>query len=445
MDFSSSDEVFKYFESFTNLERTMSFTEREYRLDRMQYLLDLFDNPQKCYKIIHIAGSKGKGSTASAAASILSFLGYKTGLYTSPHLISYKERITHAGSFIDDRPLLSEGRRIKTVLENEKIPFPDPPTTFELLTLFAFLVFRETGCEWAVIETGIGGRLDATNTVIPEASVICPVEIEHSEILGDTVEKIAFEKSGIIKEGKPVFVSRQKKEALEIIRKQAEEKSAPIFVLDDYIEIKDISLSRSGTFFNLISGGKTTAGEINLIGGFQAYNAALSMLAVGNLLGINYSDIVPALKNILLSGRIEIIYGENRPDIIIDSSHTPDSALMLSKTLKKLYRGKGILIFGAVDGKDYKKMMNNLADCFDDIIISKPGTFKKSSPEKIYSDLHMVFPEKNIILETAAVRALKTAGKYSGGEKHIVVTGSFYMASEIKKLLSGDDCFGKSF
>ena len=219
MDFTDPEEIFLYFESFTNLERSMSFTEREYRLDRMRYLLDLFGNPQNKLKIIHVAGSKGKGSTAAATASILSSLGYKTGLYTSPHLITYRERITHAGVFIDDRDLIKTGNKIWKILEIENIPFPDPPTTFELLTLYAFLVFSDTACEWAVIETGIGGRLDATNVTVPEASVITPIEMEHADILGDSIEKIASEKCGIIKEGKPVFVSPQKEEPLSVIKK----------------------------------------------------------------------------------------------------------------------------------------------------------------------------------------------------------------------------------
>ncbi len=438
MDFTDPEKVFLYFESFTNLERSMSFTEREYRLDRMHYLLDLFGNPQNKLKIIHVAGSKGKGSTAAAAASILSSLGYKTGLYTSPHLISYRERITHAGVFIDDRDFIKTGNRIRKILENENIPFPDPPTTFELLTLYAFLVFTDTGCEWAVVETGIGGRLDATNVAVPEASVITPIEMEHADILGDTIVKIAFEKCGIIKEGKPVFVSPQKEEPLKVIKKTAGEKISPLFILDENIEITDINVGSSGTDFFLNADNRKYGISINLPGIFQAYNSSLALLTVKNLLNISWEDAVKSLKNIPLKGRIEIISRNSRSDIIIDSSHTPDSAKMFAETMNSIYNEKGVLIFGSVEGKDHISMMRNLESCFEDIIISKPGTFKKSSPENIYRDLKMIFPEKNIILEAEADKALSLAEKYSDSIKYIAVTGSFYMASEIKKLLTGD-------
>ncbi len=286
MSFKSSDEVFSYFESFTNLERTMSFTEREYRLDRMYFLLDLFDNPQNKYKTIHVAGSKGKGSTAAALASMLANLGYKTGLYTSPHLLSYKERISHAGIFIDENTLIKTGIFLKSTMENTVLPFPDPPTTFELLSLYAFLLFEKTKCEWAVIETGIGGRLDATNVIVPQGSVITPVEMEHADILGDTIEKIAFEKSGIIKNKKNVFVSPQKPRVLKVIKKSALEKEAQLFSLEDIIKISSINLKKEGTFFKIHVDNRTFDIKINLAGEFQAYNASLALLAVKTVLNI---------------------------------------------------------------------------------------------------------------------------------------------------------------
>ena len=437
MYFSSSDEVFLYFESYTNLERSMSFTEREYRLDRMHYLLDLFDNPQNDLKIIHIAGSKGKGSTASAAASILSQLGYKTGLYTSPHLITYKERITHAGIFISENDLVYTGNIIRDKIEASEIPFPDPPTTFELLTLYAFLVFKNTGCEWAVIETGIGGRLDATNIAVPEASVITPVEMEHSDILGNTLIKIASEKCGIIKKGKPVFVSPQKTETLKVIKKTADIKSSPLYLLEDSMKLENIIVDKNGTEYSFTAENRKYDISVNLPGLFQAYNTALAVLTVKTVLGISWEKTASALKYIPLKGRIEIIKRKASSDMIIDSSHTPDSALMLSQTLKSIYESKGIVIFGSVEGKDHIKMVQNIKDCFDVIIVSKPGTFKKNDPDNVYRSLKMTFPEKNIILETDNKKALRIAEELSAGKKHIAVTGSFYMASEINKLLTG--------
>ncbi len=146
-----------------------------------------------------------------------------------------------------------------------------------------------------------------------------------------------------------------------------------------------------------------------------------------------------SLGNIPLKGRVEITGRKNSSDIIIDSSHTPDSALMFSKTMKSIYKSRGILIFGSVEGKDFLSMIKNMEDCFDSIIISKPGNFKRSCPEKIFNTLKMTFSEKDIILETDAVKALSIAENLSEKKKHIAVTGSFYMASEIKKLLTGEN------
>ena len=197
-------------------------------------------------------------------------------------------------------------------------------------------------------------------------------------------------------------------------------------------------MGSSGTYFCLNADDGKYGISINLPGIFQAYNSSLALLTVKKLLNISWEDAVKSLKNIPLKGRIEIISRNNGSDIIIDSSHTPDSAKMFAETINSIYNEKGVLIFGSVDGKDHISMMRNLEFCFEDIIISKPGTFKKNSPENIYRDLKMIFPEKNIILEAEADNALCLAEKYSDSKKYIAVTGSFYMASEIKKLLTGD-------
>jgi dihydrofolate synthase/folylpolyglutamate synthase len=195
-------EAFAYIESFTNFEKKTTMVEREYRLDRMRFLLSSFGNPERAFKTIHVAGSKGKGSTAAFAASILAASGEKTGLYTSPHVASYRERITVNGEEYPDGAYVSAVGRIRDFVESmDEADFPGgtSPTTFELLTLLGFLMFKESSCRWAVIETGIGGRLDATNLILPEVSVLTPIELEHTDILGSTIAAIAREKAGIIK------------------------------------------------------------------------------------------------------------------------------------------------------------------------------------------------------------------------------------------------------
>ena len=218
MEFRTFEQVTAYMESFMNLERrTDRYSNRTYRLDRMQALMEHLGNPQNSYRTIHVAGSKGKGSTASYIAAGLKAAGFVTGLYMSPHVSDYRERFTLAGSFVPDDKLIAAGNELARSLQDFR--FHDDigdtdPTTFELYTAFAFLLFRNLGCTWAVIETGLGGRLDATNIIQSDASVITPIELEHTEILGGTIALIATEKSKIIKQNRPSFSAFQNEDAL---------------------------------------------------------------------------------------------------------------------------------------------------------------------------------------------------------------------------------------
>ncbi|MDX9801018.1 MAG: Mur ligase family protein [Spirochaetia bacterium] len=482
-DFSSVDEAFYYLESFTNLEKKTTLYEREYRLDRVKYLFAAFESPHEGINLIHIAGSKGKGSTASYAASILENCGFKTGLYTSPHLLTYRERITHSGKFFSDNIYIKSISLIKNFLEKNILPFETPPTTFELLTLLAFLIFRQQMCSWAVIETGIGGRLDATNIITPLCSVITPLELEHQEILGSLIEEIALEKAGIIKNSVDAVTARQPDAALEVLKNAAAEKGSRLTVLSDAMQISNIAVSLGGTSFTLSSDceeGFEYTPETSLLGSFQAENSALAVLAVikavskavekcrdcpkvelyqGELCsGVFYHEKLFA-KNFFLHdffaeavkkgireakapGRIEYIRPcGSLPGIILDSSHTPGSASKLRTVLEEVCKHeKMVLLFGSIEGKNYKKILQILAPLFSEIIISTPGVFKKSSPEMSYNYLKQQVIDKKVSLETIPASALARASESAGKKGLIVVTGSFYMSGEIIKILKGGYC-----
>ncbi len=458
MQISSPEEGFEYIQSFTNLEKKTSYTEREYRLDRIKYLFEKFNNPHKKINLIHVAGSKGKGSTALYAASILKELGFKTGLYASPHVISFKERISLAGTFFNETVYVNNINLIKKFIESETIPFDSQPTTFELLTLLAFLIFREEKCQWAVIETGIGGRLDATNIIIPLCSVITPVELEHTEILGTNIEDVAGEKAGIIKKNIPCVSARQNKEVFEILENKAKKENSLLTSLDKIFEIKNILVTEKGTFFSLIIKNnnrqtiflpeKEYNFETKMIGAFQAENAALAILAVNKALEKSslfykteefYNSCKKGILNISIPGRIEYIFlGENKPALIIDSSHTESSAEKLAETIKTIKKDKKtVLIFGVVEGKDYKKIIGKFENLFKEIIVSTPGTFKKSNPENIYNYLKVALLHVRVYIEKKPEKAFHTALKKAGENGLVVVAGSFYMAGEIKKILIG--------
>jgi dihydrofolate synthase/folylpolyglutamate synthase len=432
-------DAFSYIESFTNLERRpISPVDRNYRLDRMSYLLAAFQNPHEKIRCLHIAGTKAKGSTAAMLASVLEAAGYKTGLYASPHVSSYLERIQVSlappeGQLVVD--LTNEVRRRVGGLESE-LPGGFAPTTFELLTLLGFLVFRASGCEIGVIEVGIGGRLDATNVITPVASLITPLDLEHTHLLGDTVEKIAREKGGIIKPGVPVFCSRQLPEAKLILSEIGRHRNAPVYFLDEELEDLTAETSLKGTRFSVKLKGETHVSfRLRLRGLFQAENAALTYLTLRKLFPhLDRQAFYSGFDRVFLPGRMEILDGE--PPLILDGAHTPLSIEKMMESFKILFKKKGILIFGSVAGKTPDRMARILAPHFEQIIISTPGTFKKSDPDEVYRFFKSLHGRTH--LEKDPAQALEKAREQSLGELPILVTGSFYMVSEIRKLAMPD-------
>ncbi|HVO40887.1 MAG TPA: folylpolyglutamate synthase/dihydrofolate synthase family protein [Spirochaetia bacterium] len=434
----SPEDVFTWAESFTNLERgNLPFDKRNYRLDRMRRLLGLFDDPDSGLRIIHVAGTKGKGSTSALLASVLDASGRRTGLYTSPHVMSAFERIAIAGEGPRPDLLVRLGREVRQVigtLPDAGLPGSFSPTTFELYTLLAFLYFREAGCEDAVIETGIGGRLDATNVVMSECSVITPLDLEHTEILGDTIEKIAFEKAGIIKPGAPSFVGFQPPVAKQVFRETARERGSPVTFLDEELESLSTTLDPGGTSFRLtLRGDGPRELRLSLLGEFQAENAALACLTLRRtrpeIPSSSYRDGLLAAS---LPGRMEVVKGE--PPVVLDGAHTPLAVSRLVSSFDRIFPGEAVLLFGSVAGKRPREMAAILGQRFRRIIVSTPGTFKESDPEQVYQIFRAVNP--GTILEKDPAAALALARRESGGKRPVLVTGSFYMVAEIRRLLA---------
>jgi len=436
--FNSVDEAFSYIESFINFERSKKQTIRDYRLDRMKQLLNHFGNPEKSFKSIHIAGSKGKGSTAMFLASALNTAGEKTGMYSSPHISDYRERISLAGEFFDDTLYIGAASEIvnglKTFILDDSTG-SNEPTTFELLTLMAFIIFKKTKCTWAVIETGIGGRLDATNVITPVASVLTHIEMEHTDILGDTIEKIASEKAGIIKQGVPVFTGKQLQESSEIIADKARSMNSSLIYLKDTIENPKISVTSRGTEVEFKIIDKNIHFNLKTIGVVQAENAFLAWLVLIDLLRPDdhlKEVLIQGINKATLPGRFEILKKEGQ-NFVFDGAHTPVSINRLLESWNTVFKKKGILIFGSVADKNPSEMAKLLSPHFDEIIISTPGSFKESYPEEVYQ----IFKKNNnnVQLIKNPSEAYNTAIKLSEKEKPVLVTGSFYMVSEIRKLI----------
>jgi dihydrofolate synthase/folylpolyglutamate synthase len=436
----SLDELFSWIEGFTNLERSgAQFSSRAYQLDRMRRLLERFGSPQKAFRSAHIAGSKGKGSTAALLAWSLQASGLRTGLYTSPHVDSYLERFAVLeNGRLDHAPdtLLELGRRMHQEVEGLPRDFLDeygPPTTFELLTLLAFCLFRDLACPWAVLETGIGGRLDATNTVSPELCLITPIELEHAEVLGDTLQAIAREKAGIIKPGVPVYSAPQAGEVREVLRSAARERASPIVFLDEELESLESRYGLEGTEVSLRFRGEPERHyALSLIGDFQAENAALVELAARRSLGLGGEAIRQGLLAARLPGRLELLSRE--PPVVLDGAHTPRSVTRVMSVFRALFGPDGVLLFGAAKGKNTAEMSAILAPAFERIVITTPGSFKESEPARVHGQFLALRPSAH--LEPRTAEALELALRLTEGWRPLLVIGSFYLAGEVRRAFS---------
>jgi dihydrofolate synthase/folylpolyglutamate synthase len=410
----------------------------------MEHMASIAGHPERCAPCIHIAGSKGKGSVTGMTASILEAAGLRTARYMSPHISDFRERISRGGSFFEEPVYCAAGDELRDLAEN-KIPAAnislfDPgdeegeaPTFFELLTLYFFLCAKHGGCDTMVVETGMGGRLDCTNIVNPVVSVITLIELEHTAILGKTIPAIAGEKAGIIKAGKPVVLAKQPPDALEVFRKKAIEKNSPLFYFPEIAVIDNLNVHTGGTEFSLKFSGENDPQKFSvpIPGAIQAENAGLAILALKNFdKNITNDAIRRGLGQMKIPARFEKI--ADNPVVIIDGAHTPESASLCADTFCSLYGEGGILLFGCAADKDAAAMAELLLPRFSRIIITMPGTFRISNPEKV----HSAFSSNKTTLVKDTAEAIRQTLELSR-EKHLPVlcTGSFYLASEIRRFI----------
>lgn len=317
-----------------------------YDLDRVERLLALVGEPQQAFQSVHVAGTKGKGSTSAMIESVLRAAGYATGLYTSPHLHSFRERIQVNGALIPEAEVV---RLVEKLLP--QVDRVEGTTTFEVMTALALCWFADQGVEWAVLEVGLGGRLDATNVVIPAVSVITSISLDHVEILGDTLAKIAAEKAGIIKTGVPVVSAPQKPEAMEVIEATCRERGAPLVVAGRDWTWEAGAVSLDGQSF-AVSHGPDTIPDLwlPLVGEPQVLNAtvAIAVLSLLEAHGAHVSadSIRQGLRDVHWPGRFEVLARD--PLVVVDSAHNGDSARKLVQTLKATCRYERlIMVLGA--------------------------------------------------------------------------------------------------
>lgn len=414
---------------FSSYMPSLSTSLRENRLERMRMLLERIGNPEKKLKTIHVAGSKGKGTVATALSFMLSSLGLKTGLYLSPHVYDIRERFTNASAFFSDEEYLSALEKLKNLISGFTLmpSLGTPlPTTYELYTAYSYLLFQETGCEWAVIETGMGGRLDATNTLSSEASVITKIELEHTSILGDTLEKIAGEKAGIIKRERNVFVLDQDEVVLDVFRKRAEALSSPIHVFRKPEVI--------------IKNGRTDYLESTIVFPSDANDITVTDILYASFI---LSTMKTKTQKRVFDFTSPLFHLPGRNErrsalgckFLLDGAHTPVSVSFLIDTVKEDKSKAKTLIFSSAEDKDHKRMLSLLIPLFEKIIITGTGKWKKSDPERIFTDAVKMFPQKRIMLIPDHVEVVKTAVRETEKDSLVVATGSFYLLAELDRAI----------
>lgn len=388
-------------------------------LARISAILKRLSNPEKKLKIILVTGTNGKGSVTSYLASILKEAGYKTGSYFSPHLINYNERFKINGKNITDSKLKKYEKLILDLFKEEKYEM----TEFEALTAIAYKYFADENCDFAVMEIGMGGRLDATNIAEECIGIITHINLDHTNHLGATVEQIAYEKAGIMKKG--VCITGASGAALAVVKEEAGKRNIPLRVQGEDFFVDVVEADNTHTVFNYIGSEFYKRLEVRLLGRYQANNAALAVAAAEEL-GIGKEAIRKGLRNAKNPGRLQII--EKKPLIVIDAAHNPDGIRELVKNLDLFDYEKLICVFGVMKEKNWKEMLMMLVQHCDLLMVNQPKIERAADAEEVAK-------EASAYTKTAVIKDVKKslayAKKQAKKKDMILVCGSIYMLGEL--------------
>lgn len=436
----SYKEALDYLNSLINYEKKpdVPYTGRSFNLERMRSILSNLGNPHQSLKCVHIAGTKGKGSTAAMIASMLKAGGYRVGLYTSPHLISPRERIRIGSHLISEEEFASLISRIKEVIEksSHRGNF-SVPTFFEVYTSLAFTYFNHKKVDIAVIEVGLGGRLDATNVIEPLVGVITPISLDHTNILGKSITSIAREKAGIIKPGSRIITSPQRKSVFSLLQKACEEKNATLYRVGEDITFK-VTKATSCYYKFSIQGMNSSYPDLllPLVGEHQLWNATTAVGTIELLANSGFpifpQEIEEGLRKVKWRGRIQIL--ERNPTVLVDCAHNSASARHLARFLEKFFVDKGkklTLILAVLKNKDIEGIGKALCPLTHRVIITRANSPRALPPGEILARIKMYCPFEPVI-EDNVKRALERAKEMIEARGDIIcVTGSIYIVGEV--------------
>lgn len=404
-------------------------------LERMERLLRLLDHPERKYRSIHIGGTNGKGSTAATVASVLQQGGYRTGLYTSPHLIDFSERIRVDGAPIPAEEIVRLTNRLRTKIEQEAPALESALTFFEFTTAMAFLYFSEARIDYAVVEVGLGGRFDATNLLLPLVTAITQIDLDHERYLGTTTLQIAAEKAGIIKAGIPLVTGASQSDILALFEGAARSKRAPLLRLDHEIGVEG---DRPERF--VYRGARERTVHSPLLGRHQVRNTAVALGIIEQLqargLSLSEEAILDGIGRVQWPGRLEVI--RQRPRILLDGAHNPAGAKALADYLADVdprRQGKHWLITGIMRDKNIPEILAPLVPWADEIVLTRPEIDRAAEPDLLIASLQKT-PAAQTIRERVP-EAIAYVESLLRPEDTLVITGSLYTVGEAKAVYSG--------
>ncbi|MCY6356424.1 bifunctional folylpolyglutamate synthase/dihydrofolate synthase [Clostridium sp. ZS2-4] len=435
-----------YSDAMKYIEETAKFSIK-LGLSRTEKILELLGNPHEKLKCVHIAGTNGKGSTTSMIASILKEAGYKVGMYTSPFIEEFEERIQINGVNIDKAELAEVITKVSKAIDEVVELGYDNPTQFEIITCAGLLYFYEKKVDFAVIEVGLGGRLDSTNVITPILSVITSISYDHIDILGDTLSKIASEKAGIIKENVPVVLYPQEREAEEIIQKVCNDKDCQLInVKKDYVKFLGCTETEKDgeckILQNITVQGQSDVYDISLslLGKHQLLNCAVAIYVIEALkqqgIAIDKMHIIKALSKVKWMGRFEIM--KTNPIVVIDGAHNIDAILKLKESVEAYIKYDSlILILGILADKQVKDIVKTLAPMAKKVICVTPHSDRAEIADKLKLEVE----KYNIQCEAVEdySEAYKLGLKYCSKNDLLLISGSLYMIGDMRKIVSKNE------
>jgi dihydrofolate synthase/folylpolyglutamate synthase len=434
------EQALDYIYSFVDQEKLQpdKYEPKRFDLTTMHIFLGMLGDPHRNLRAVHVAGTKGKGSTCAMVANILRAAGYKTGLFTQPHLHTFRERIQINGRLITEDEMVALLEALKPSIDQ----LPDP-STFEIMTAMAFEYFAEQEVDFAVIETGLGGRLDTTNVIEPLVAVITSISYDHTYILGNTLEEIASEKAGIIKKGRPVVCARQRQEALGVIAETCQERNAPLILVgEDWVwerteaDLQGQALKVTSKLAHgegLVKPGQTEKFWIPFLGAHQLANAATAIATVDQLYrqGVNLSlnQVRSGLQTTRWPGRLEIL--SRNPLLVMDGAHNVDSMERLLSALREdVGHQRLVVVAGFSADKDIAGMMEELTSHADELILTRSIHPRSADPHELAKKAGHQRTQISVVDDVRSALWLALAG--ARPDDLVCVTGSLFVVAEAR-------------